>query len=260
MTNFLTALFPLLLLSIQTQAYPESPYDFIPPLAVTTPVICRDFATISETSLPVCDFVMTDKLKTDVLALIITEQKNIESQLNVPLVPDNTSKRLLVLKSNLSFVEQFAIEKISDICSLKGIVIPAGTHLVSGCTYNQLNRIRSTIFNIKKYVDFLATEAQWPNLQEQEEFDVFINDILFDLAEKNKKNYPDNSEQKSLMLEVLKIYGSDGVSLYSAFGGICSLEAMGLAQNNKEIDGQFVMKCEEKFLNDLKQILFLAIR
>jgi hypothetical protein len=175
-------------------------------------------------------------------------------------LPENSVKRLQILKANLSLVERFAIEKIMDICSLKGLVIAEGAHLVSGCTYNQLNRVRSSIFKIKNYINFLATETHWPNLLEQEKFDVFIDDILLDLAKKNKNNHPNNLEQKALMFEVLNIYGADGTSLYSACAGICALEAIGNTAENQEVDDTVAMNCEKKFLDDLQQILFIAIR
>lgn len=94
--------------------------------------------------------------------------------------------------------------------------------------------------------------------EEQKKFDVFINDLLFDLAEKNRNYYPDNAAYKTLMAEVLKIYGGDGKSLYASFLGICGLASISKtppSANSKD----FITECEAAYLTDLRQTLFLAI-
>lgn len=231
----------------------------IPSAAPPPPEICRDFISIAETSLPICDFVMADKLRTDLLGLLITDQKNIEILIKKSPANSAEAKRLTALKSHLQQVEQFGVQKTLDICNLKGRVIQQGSFLISGCTYNQFLAIKKTILKIRQNMTFSAAENSWPHLAEQEKFDVFIDDLLLDLAEKNKKDHPDNPEIKTIMLEILKIYGSNGQSLYSAFWGICGLEAISVAEPNSPVDGNVAMNCEEKFLSDLRQVLFLAL-
>lgn len=106
---------------------------------------------------------------------------------------------------------------------------------------------------------FMTVDKSWPHLVEQEKFDVFIDDLLLDLAEKNKKQHPENPEIKTIMLEILKIYGNNGQSLYSAFWGICGLEAISVASANAPVDAEVALNCEEKLLSDLRQVLFLAL-
>jgi hypothetical protein len=106
---------------------------------------------------------------------------------------------------------------------------------------------------------FSTTDKSWPHLVEQEKFDVFIDDLLLDLAEKNKKEHPENPEIKTIMLEILKIYGNNGQSLYSAFWGICGLEAISVAPTDAPVDADVALNCEAKLLSDLRQVLFLAL-
>ncbi len=240
-----------------TQSYP---WPVVPTSAKRLPdFICRDFISLAESSLPICDFVMTDKLKTELLSLLITEQKNIDLMIKDTTVTNEEKERLSKLKPHLVNIEQFTIQKMTEICNLKGRIIKEGANLVSGCAYNQFNKIKKTILLIKKPLNFAAMETHWPAVDEQIQFDTFINDLLLDLAEKNKQDQKDNTQIKILMLEILKIYGGNGLSLYSAFWGICGLEAIVQTSSGDMVDHQTAITCEEKYLSDLRQVLFLAI-
>jgi hypothetical protein len=238
-------------------AYPGS--NLLSMVTNPPPTLCRDFDTIKETSLPICDFVMTDKLKTNLLSLLITEQKNMDLLIADATTSVENKKKYIVYKKNLMNVEKSSLQKISDICNLKGRIIPEGSQLVIGCIYNQLSKIKDNIEKINKMLNFQLAEESWSAAEAEKEFDVFINEILFNLAEKNKATYPENSEIKSLMLEILKIYEANGHNLYAAIWGICGLEALSKTPSSSVFDVEMAVTCEEKYLMDLRQTLFLAI-
>lgn len=223
------------------------------------PTVCRDFDTIKDTNLPVCDFVMTDKLKTNLLSLLITEQKNMDLLIADTTTSGENKKKYTVYKNNLINVEKSSLIKISDICNLKGRIIPEGNQLIIGCIYNQISKIKENVEKINKAFNFELVEESWSAKEAEEEFDIFINEILFNLAEKNKATYPENSEIKSLMIEILKIYEADGRNLYAAIWGICGIETLSKTQINKTFNVNSAITCEEKHLTDLRQTLFLAI-
>lgn len=237
-------------------AYPTS---YLLDTAPPPPTVCRDFDTIKQTNLPVCDFVMTDKLKTNLLSLLITEQKNMDLLIADSTTSGENKKKYTVYKNNLINVEKSSLVKIADICNLKGRIIPESNQLIIGCIYNQFYKIKENVEKINKALNFQLVEEDWSAEEAEKEFDIFINEILFNLAEKNKAAYPENSEIKSLMLEILKIYEANGHNLYAAIWGICGIETLSKTQANKSFNINSAVSCEEKYLTDLRQILFLAI-
>lgn len=197
---------------------------------------------------------MTDQLKTNLLSLLITEQKSLDTLLLNTSLSQEKIQFYTKTKEHLSAIERFSIQKIAEICNLKGRLILQTPGLISGCIYNQLLKIKAVVGLLQKNT-FVFQESSINPSEEQKKFDVFINDLLFDLAEKNRNYYPNNASIKALMAEVLKIYGGDGKNLYAAFLGICGLEALTMAQ----INGNFSAQCEDAYLSDLRQTLFLAI-
>ena len=225
---------------------------------IATPLLaCRDFDTMKQTQLPLCDFVMTDQLKTNLLALLITEQKTFDSLLANTSLPTEKTNFYHMVKDYLSSIERFSIQKIADICYLKGRLILQTPGLISGCIYNQLAKMKLTIGILQKdLVVSTVHNASIPS-EEQKKFDVFVNDLLLDLAEKNRNYYPNNAAIKTLMAEVLKIYGGDGKSLYASFLGICGLTSLTKVSPMSQPDA--ISECEAAYLTDLRQTLFLAI-
>jgi hypothetical protein len=218
---------------------------------------CRDFDTMKETQLPLCDFVMTDQLKTNLLALLITEQKTLDGLLaNIALPPEKVDFYRMV-KDYLSSIERHSIQKIADICYLKGRLILQTPGLISGCIYNQLAKMKLTVGLLQKNISVPTMHDTSVPSEEQKKFDVFINDLLLDLAEKNRNYYPNNAAIKTLMAEVLKIYGGDGKSLYASFLGICGITSITKASSTGDLGT--ISECEAAYLTDLRQTLFLAI-
>ncbi len=226
-------------------------------LAATPIVTCRDFVTMKQVQLPLCDFVMADQLKTNLLSLLITEQKTLETLLTNTSLEVEKANFYIQVKDYLSSIERFAIQKIAEICYLKGRLILQTPGLISGCMYNQLVKIKLTVGMLQKNVSLAGSFSPPVPSEEQNKFDVFINDLLFDLAEKNRNYYPNNATIKTLMAEVLKIYGGDGKNLYSSFLGICGLES--ITNIAPPANTNFVSECEKTYLTDLRQTLFLAI-
>ncbi len=218
---------------------------------------CRDFATSDDLNLRLCDYVSVDKLKTDVLALLVTEQKLIESELFL-VVDEASTQRLQTLKQFLFFIEQSALQKIEEICSLKGSTIPSASHLVSGCIYNQYNLIKNYLLKVTSHNKQILPRTPWLNAIEQTHFDEFINDVLLELAEKSKNDSDLSAQKKILMAEVLKIYESDGKSLYEAFQGICGLKMFSESPTDL-LDIQIALTCEKDHLDDLTTILFKTL-
>ncbi len=244
-------------LTASAQTRPHHSQVSLPSVATTPMLACRDFDTMKQTQLPLCDFVMTDQLKTNLLALLITEQKTLDSLLaNTALSPEKTNFYHMV-KDYLSSIERYSVQKIADICYLKGRLILQTPGLISGCIYNQFAKMKFTIGVLQK--DIVVTTVHNASIpsEEQKKFDVFVNDLLLDLAEKNRNYYPNNAAIKTLMAEVLKIYGGDGKSLYASFLGICGLQSITQVSPINEPDT--VSECEAAYLKDLRQTLFLAI-
>lgn len=225
---------------------------------VSSPVLaCRDFDTMKQTQLPLCDFVMTDQLKTNLLALLITEQKTLDSLIANNPLPSEKFMFYKMVKGYLSSIESYSIQKIADICNLKGRLILQTPGLISGCIYNQLAKMKYTIGILQKDMVIMTSQNTSVPSEEQKKFDVFVNDLLLDLAEKNRNYYPNNAAIKTLMAEVLKIYGGDGKSLYASFLGICGLASITKVSQMGEPDT--ISQCEAAYLTDLRQTLFLAI-
>ncbi len=227
------------------------------PFAATPVLACRDFDTMKQTQLPLCDFVTTDQLKTNLLALLITQQKALDSLLANTTLPLEKSNFYHMLKDYLSSIERYSIQKIADICYLKGRLILQTPGLISGCIYNQFAKMKFTIGILQKDIVVSTLHNASKPSEEQKKFDVFVNDLLLDLAEKNRNYYPNNAAIKTLMAEVLKIYGGDGKSLYASFLGICGLESIANVSTTRDTDS--VSACEASYLTDLRQTLFLAI-